>query len=169
MKSSPGFKFLLSATLILTLGGKLLLRPAASGEGAVSPQSRLAEFLSRQHFNVSIPEQAADGQPSIVASTGVCRISAFRSPAMGSDRDLVRRLASPADEVFVVYRGKIYNEQPTWLTVPDFLWARALRELGISSTERAVYAIISPKSCNASRLPWEELAAGTLNTPTRLT
>lgn len=165
MKSSRGFKFLLSATLVFTLGCKLLLRPAASGEGAMSPQSQLAEFLTRQHFSVSVVEHPADGQPSVVASTGVCRISAFRSPAMGSDRDLVRRLALPTDEVFVVYRGKIYNEQPTWLTVSDFLWARALRELGISSTERAVYAIISPKNCSVSRLPWEEFTARAATAP----
>jgi len=77
---------------------------------------------------------------------------------MGWDRDLVRRLADPSDEVLVLYRGKIYNEQPTWLTVSDFLWARMLRELGISSQEMPAYAIISPRNCHASILPWEELA-----------
>jgi hypothetical protein len=43
------------------------------------------------------------------------------------------RNATVADQVFVVFAGKIYAEQPTWLTVPDFLWARFRRELGMSA------------------------------------
>ena len=125
MKYSRGFKFLLGAALISTLGFKLLLKPATSSENpTAAAQSRLADFLTRQHFRVSV----------------------------------VRRQASAGDEVFVLYRGKIYDEQPTLRTVSDFLWGRVLRELGISSAERAVYAIISPKSCNATVLPWDELA-----------
>lgn len=160
MKYSRGFKFLLGLALISTLGFKLLLKPATSSQNpATAAQSRLADFLTRQHFRVSVVENAAEGQASIVASTGVCRILAVRSPAMGWDRDLVRRQASAGDEVFVLYRGKIYDEQPTLRTVSDFLWGRILRELGISSADRAIYAIISPRSCNASLLPWDELAA----------
>lgn len=160
MKYSRGFKFFLGAALVLTLGVKILLRPAASDENqARSAQSRLVEFLTRQHFSVSVANRAVEGQASIVATTGVCRILVVRSPPMGWDRDLVRRLASPADEVFVLYGGKTYNEQPTWLTVLDFLQARVLRGMGINSEPTPVYAIISPKSCNASILPWQELAA----------
>lgn len=160
MKYSRGFKFFLAAALVLTLGGKILLRPAASDENPTrSAQSQLVEFLKRQHFNVSVADRVGDGQASIIATAGVCRILAVRSPAMGWDRDLVRRLASPSDELFVLYRGKTYKEQPTWLTVFDFLWARILRELGINSQQASVYAIISPKSCNASVLPWDELAS----------
>lgn len=166
MKYSRGFKFLLGAALISTLGFKLLLKPATSSENpTTAAQARLADFLTRQHFRVSVVEHAAEGQASIVASTGVCRILAVRSPAMGWDRDLVRRQASPGDEVLVLYRGKIYNEQPTLRTVSDFLWGRILRELGINSTERAIYAIISPKSCNASFLPWDELAVADRTPP----
>ena len=159
VKYSPAFKVLLGAALALSLGCKFFLRPAVSDDGSFrSYQSRLAEFLSRQHFTVTVSERAVEGQASIVASAGACRILAVRSPAMGWDRDLVRRLADPSDEVLVLYRGKIYNEQPTWLTVSDFLWARMLRELGISSQEMPAYAIISPRNCHASILPWEELA-----------
>jgi hypothetical protein len=159
VKYSRGFKFLLAAALVSTLGFKLLLRPATSGENpTTAAQTKLADFLTRQHFRVSIVEHAAEGQPSIVAAAGVCRILAVRSTPMGSDRDLIRRQASPSDEVFILYRGKIYEEQPTWRTVPDFLWARILRELGVASADKPVYAIISPRNCNASVLPWDELA-----------
>lgn len=160
MKYSRGFKFFLGTALILTLGVKILLQPAASDENqARSAQSRLVDFLTRQHFNVSVTDRAVEGQASIVATAGVCRILVVRSPAMGWDRDLVRRLATPADEVFVLYGGKTYNEQPTWLTVLDSLRARMLRGVGINSQAAPVYAIVSPKSCNSSTLPWQELAA----------
>jgi hypothetical protein len=160
VKYSRGFKFFLGTALILTLGVKILLQPAASDENqARSAQSRLIEFLTRQHFSVSVAERAVEGQASIVATMGVCRILVVRSPPMGWDRDLVRRLALPADEIFVLYGGKTYHEQPTWLTVLDSLRARMLRGVGINSQPTPVYAIISPKSCNSSALPWQELAA----------
>jgi hypothetical protein len=159
VKYSRAFKVLLACALVLSLGWKLFLRPAASDDASVrSAQSRLAEFLSRQHYSVTLAERAADGQPSIIASTGACRILAVRSPAMGTDRDLVRRLASPSDGIFILYKGKIYDEQPTFRTVADFLWARMLREVGIGVQQQPVFAIISPQSCNSRRLPWDELA-----------
>jgi len=159
VKYSRAFKVLLACALALSLGWKLFLRPAVSDDVATrSAQSRLADFLSRQHYSVTLAERPADGQPSIVASTGACRILAVRSPAMGTDRDLVRRLASPADGIFILYKGTIYDEQPTFRTVSDFLWARMLREVGISVQQQPVFAIISPRSCNSRNLPWDELA-----------
>jgi hypothetical protein len=91
------------------------------------------------------------------ASSGVCHLLVIKSPAMGWDQDLVRRHASAADQVFVVFRGSVYAEQPTWLTMVDFLWARFRRELGLSAQASPVLAVVAAKSCHAERFPWEEL------------
>jgi len=85
-------------------------------------------------------------------------VLAAKSPAMGWDRDLLRQHTTPNDRVFVVFRGKVYDEQPTWLTVPDYLWSRVQRELGINRQPTPVFAVISPVGCQAERLPWHELA-----------
>jgi hypothetical protein len=60
------------------------------------------------------------------ASAGLCRTLVLNSdPGLGP-----RRLnATVADQSFVGFRGRVYAEQPTWLTVADLLWCRFQREL----------------------------------------
>ena len=50
------------------------------------------------------------------ATAGACRILVVKASPDGSDRDQIRRQATAADTVFVVFGGRIYAEQPTWLT-----------------------------------------------------
>ncbi len=143
--------------LPLTLGWKLVVRPVDSGEFKRQPQLEVAEFLVRQHFVVAVSEQVQEGHPAIRATAGACRMLIAMSPALGWNRDVIRRDATVADRVFVVFAGKIYEEQPTWLTVPDFLWARFKRELGLKAEAAPLFAVIATTTCAAERLPWKEL------------
>jgi hypothetical protein len=160
VRSSPAFKWFVLLLLPLTLAWKVAVRPAGTNqlnEGEKEAQRRVAEFLMRQHFVVTVSDSVEEGRPTIVASAGPCRIQIAKSPAVGWDRDLVRRYATPADEVFVVFRGRVYAEQPTWLTTSDYLWARLRRELGLGGEASLVLALIATRSCDAERLPWNEL------------
>lgn len=159
MSYSPVLKWGLILLLPLTLAWKLAVRPGDSGELTERKETQLkvAEFLVRQHFAVASSEKMAEGRPAIRATAGACRMLVAKSPALGWDRDMIRRNATVADEVFVVFAGKIYAEQPTWLTVPDFLWARFRRELGVNAQPTPVWAVIATTSCAAERLPWNEL------------
>ena len=76
---------------------------------------------------------------------------------MGWDRDLIRRFGTADNLVFSVFRGQIYAEQPTWRTVPDYLWARFRRELGMEVSAEPVLAVVAAKICDAEKLPWSEL------------
>jgi hypothetical protein len=144
--------------LPLTLAWKLAVRTSHSADIADKEvQQRVAEFLMRQHFVVSVSAEASEGRPSIHATAGLCRMLIARSPTMGWDRDMVGRYATDADRVFVVFAGRIYGAQPTWLTIPDFLWARVRRELGFQAHAAPVLAVIAPPSCEAERLPWGEI------------
>ncbi len=154
-------KWLVALLLPLTLGWKLAVRPVDPGELArdeKAAQLRVAEFLIRQHFLVNIAERVEEGQPSIRASAGACRLLIAKSPAMGWDRDLIRRNATEGDRVFVVFRGRVYAQQPTWLTVSHHLWARFRRELGFKAQAAPVLAVIAASICDAERLSWNELA-----------
>jgi hypothetical protein len=158
VSSSHALKWFVLLLLPLTLGWKLAVRPGGSGELTEQDAPvKVAKFLARQHFTVSASEQWDEGRPSISATAGMCRMLIARSPAIGSDRDLIRRNATAADRVFVVFRGRIYAEQPTWLTVSDFLWSRLQRELGFKAQATPVLAVIATKSCDAEGLPWNEL------------
>ena len=97
----------------------------------------IAEFLVGQHFSVSMLERAEQGKPAITANSGSCRILVIKSPALGWDRDLVRRYADAEDQIFVVFQGRIYADQPTFRTAFDALWSRFLRELGFSKLAKS--------------------------------
>ena len=90
----------------------------------------------------------------IQATAGGCRMLIAKSPAIGSDRDVLRRYAEAADQIFVVFRGRVYADQPDWLTVSDFLWARFRRELGLEARAAPVLAVIAGANCGADRLSW---------------
>jgi hypothetical protein len=158
VNSSRALKWSVLLLLLLTLGWKLAVRPVDSSElKEKETQLKVADFLARQRFTVAVSEKMAEGQPTIRATAGACRLLIAKSPALGWDRELIRRYATVADQVFVVFAGKVYAEQPTWLTVPDFLWARFRRELGMNAQPTPILAVIATTSCAAERLPWNEL------------
>ena len=136
----------------LTLG--LKWAAAVSEPNVKDTQLSVAEFLARQHFAVSVPEK--EGWTTIRATTPVCRMLVTNSPVLGWDRDVVARSATAGDHVFVVYRGKVYAERPSWLIV-SYLWSRFLRELGLKVQSTSVLAVIATTGCNAERLPWDQL------------
>jgi hypothetical protein len=157
VKSSRGIKYLIILLFLsLTLAWKVIAR-ATPHERPTDRniQVRLAEFLIRQHFSVSMMERAEEGKPAITANSGSCRMIVMRSPALGWDRDLVRRYADAEDQVFVVFRGRIYSDQPTFQTAVDALWSRFQRELGFTVWPSPVLGVVARTSCGADRLPWE--------------
>jgi hypothetical protein len=77
-----------------------------------------------------------------------------KSPALGWDRDLIRRYADSDDRVFIVFRGRIYSDQPSFLTVFDALLTRFRREFGFNVQPNPVLAKMN---CDAERLPWDQL------------
>jgi hypothetical protein len=164
----PGVSFLPAARwlvllvllLLATLGWKLSVRPADLAEiqeQEKAAQHRIADFLVRHNFVVAASERMHEGRPTIRASAGECRLLIARSPALAWDRDVIRRQATASDRVFIVFRGRVYAEQPTWLTVTDKLWSRVRRELGFGGQETPVFAVIATASCNAERLPWDQI------------
>jgi hypothetical protein len=159
VRFSPALKWFIVLLLPITLAWKLAVRPGADlGElNDRQVQLRVAEFLFRQHFNVASAEKIEEGRPMIQATAGACRMLVAKSTAIGSDRDVIRRLAAPTDHVFIIYRGRVYVDQPTWLTVSDFLWARLRREMGLNARATSVLAVIAAANCGAERLPWDEL------------
>jgi hypothetical protein len=150
--------FVLFLLLAFSLGWKVVARSTA-GEQPTDQniQDTVAEFLVRQHFGVSISERMEEGKPAIAANSGSCRMLVAKSPALGWDRDQIRRYADAEDRIFVVFRGRIYSEQPTFLTVFDALSSRFRRELGFNVQPNPVLAVVAKLNCDAERLPWDQL------------
>jgi hypothetical protein len=155
---STALKWFLILALPLTLGLKLVARPdRRSAASAPNVQQTVAEFFLRQRFTVALPDRTGEGQYMLRASAGPCRILVANSDPIAWDSDAIRRNAMAADRVFVVFRGRIYKDPPTWLTVPYFLWSRLERELGLGAQAAPLLSVIATASCGAERLPWSEL------------
>ena len=153
---SPALKWSLLVLLIaLTLGLKWTGHAREPTER--DAQLRVAEFLARQNFTVVRSAEAKEGEPIVRATAPTCRMLVIKSPALGWDQDTLRRLATAADRVFVVFRGKVYEDPPSWLIVSDFLWSRLRRQLGLKFETNPVFTVIATTSCAAERLPWDEL------------
>ena len=153
---STAIKWFLILALPLTLGLKLVVRPNRSAASAPDVQQKVAEFFLRQRFTVVLPDRTGEGM--LRASAGPCRILVANSDPIAWDSDAIRRNATAADRVFVVFRGRTYEDQPTWLTVPYFLWSRFERELGLRAQTAPLLSVIATAGCGAERLPWSELS-----------
>jgi hypothetical protein len=160
VKFSPALSWFVLVLLVLTLGWKGAVRPDTYNEiekKEADSQRKIADFLVRQHFTALVSAKTTIELPMIRATAAACRILVIQTSFDGSDRERVRRYASDRDTIFVVFGGRIYAEQPTLLTVSDALWARFQRQLGLRAEARPLLVVIATKSCEAERLPWNEL------------
>jgi len=155
---STALKWFLILALPLTLGLKLMVRPDQRVASATDVQQKVAQFFLRQRFTVALPDRTGESQYMLSAGAGPCRILVANSDPMAWDSDAIRRNATAADHVFVVFRGRTYQDPPTWLTVPYFLWSRLERELGLPAHTAPLLSVIATAGCGAERLPWGELS-----------
>jgi hypothetical protein len=161
---SPALRWLFPLLFLLVLvpvsvGWKLAVqRDNSEGLREREDYLRMAEFLVRQHFTVSVDQKLEAGVPKIQATAGACRVLVAKSAPDGSDRDRIRGYKTAADTVFVVFGGRTYAEQPTWLTTFDSLWSKFRGELGFDAHATPVFVVIATNSCGAERLPWQQLS-----------
>jgi hypothetical protein len=144
---------MLAIALVLRVAWKTAI---SSGVGN-DDKEYLVDFLKRNHFEVSPIEQIVNDVSMIRAQTASCNLKIVQLAPNGSNRDLFRFLAAGADRVFVVFRGKVYAQQPILWTVLDDFWVRHLRELGVTTHSTPVFAVAANSACDAERIPRNEL------------
>ena len=120
-------------------------------------KNALTSFLERNYSDLVVTEQRVNLISILVANTASCRLRIIRLAFDGSDRDLVQHLASGADRLFIVFRGRVYTQQPVLLTLISTLWSMCLRKLGLIEHIPPVIAVAANSFCDAERLPWSEL------------
>jgi hypothetical protein len=107
-------------------------------------------------------------KPSLLATAGPCRVLVATAASEGSDDNRLRRYATTTDTVFVVFGGRVWDQQPVWRTTLDFVWAKFRHELGLKAEAAPVFFVIATKGCDVERLPWGELGEAAA-TPGRIT
>jgi hypothetical protein len=112
-------------------------------------------FLAPQGFQVAVSEDAHLHR--LLAVRNSCHMSVIIASNDGTDRDMTRSFVALDENLIFVYRGRVYQEQPTFLTVSAELSARALRKLGLTDRREFVLAVVAQRQCDADRLPWHEI------------
>jgi hypothetical protein len=72
-------------------------------------------------------------------------------------RHMISEHAAATDQVFIVFRGMVYTEQPTWQTLVTRFWSSFLRKFGLQRYTTPVIAVIATASCNVEGLAWYDL------------
>lgn len=137
----------------LTLIGKL----TAGSDPSVGPKDDLIAFLTRQQFEVHVLEEWSDDMPIIRATSNHCKMEIAKASPDGWNDDLLHARAAAADHVFTVFRGKVYVNQPTWLSAGYALLSKSLQSLKLVRYPTPVIRVIAQKSCKAELLPWHKL------------
>jgi hypothetical protein len=150
---SPALKWFIVLLLPLTLALKVTVGP----DEANDLELEVVKFLRNQRFDVTSTSEKMNYMPIIHATSGSCRVLVAKIFSDGSSRDLIGHLATVNDRVFIVFRGRVYAQQPILLTVVYYLWSRFLRELKLVRHITPVLAVVATTSCDAEHLPWDAL------------
>jgi hypothetical protein len=153
---SPVLKWFVALLLPMTLAWKLTIGPDHSHE----LKEQIVGFLVRHQFEVTIIDEIIEDMPAIRASREGCHMTISKTSPYGWRKHMISELAAATDRVFIVFRGMVYTEQPTWLTLGSHLWSRFLRESGFRRHITPVIAVVATATCDAERLPWYELHEG---------
>jgi hypothetical protein len=124
--------------------------------GADNPKEfteRTATFLARNGYETSM---AAVGMEAVRATKGDCHMFVFDRLDSGWTRQLMGSLGEGTSRYFTVFRGRVIDGDPTWLTAMSTTYFRSLRRLGLGRSALVVGVTVSP-TCQADRLRWTEL------------
>lgn len=135
----------------LTLCWKLL----PNGPSAYELTNEMVGFLSQHGYSVTQRTIIA-GMPVIHAESDSCKIVMVEISPEGWSRDIFAETVKSMDRKFVVFDGRVYPDQPTWLTVTSDRWSAYLRRLGIPKASPPVIGVAETSGCDAERLPWNE-------------
>jgi hypothetical protein len=153
MSFSHGIKWCFGVILLLSITWKIAIPP----ENPSDLEESLVGFFERNHFSVTVSDRIVNHSRLIQANAESCHLRIASLTPDGSNLNLIEALFG--DRLFVVFRGQVYEQQPISWTVLSYLWSRVFRELGFIRHISPVIAVAANSSCDAERLPWNELAA----------
>jgi hypothetical protein len=114
----------------------------------------LVEFLKRNGFQVAANDR---GIPILEAWRAPCHMRIVKLEPNGSNSAVAHALVKTNDHYFVVFRGRLYEKQPTFQTRIHSIWLDHLHEMGFTNSSSPLVAVISDAVCDAESLPWHEM------------
>lgn len=163
MAVSPTLKGLFAFLLAVSVGGKIIAVSWSPAEGTWSApysagNTEIAAFFDRHEF---LARKDENNMGDVFVGPGVagdCHLLVINATPEGWVRDAVRQLASRNDEVFFVFDGTVYQDQPTWHTRMHYYWRQLNRFTGRAIPARPVLGIVASPGCDLRDMPWREIA-----------
>jgi hypothetical protein len=153
MSFSPRLKWLIVLLLPLTVTWKLSAQLGDS-YSVTDVRDKIVEFFLRQQFEAVTDATTVD-IPIVRVTAGGCRMLVVSTS--GWTPDTFRDLATPSDHLYLIFRGKVYAEELTWLPLLNRKWFRFLRRLKLTTQQASLIVVLAGGLCEVQRLPWEEL------------
>jgi hypothetical protein len=148
VNSSSAFKLF----LIFVCLGSIAWKIANFSYDQSASRNDVVKFLESNHFDIELTDD------SILATTASCSLQVAYLEPDGSDQDRFRTtFATGKNHLFVVFRGRLYSQQPIFWTAANYLWSKRLRELGFIKYITPVIGVAATSSCDAEKLPWNEV------------
>jgi hypothetical protein len=151
---------LFALLLVVTLGLKVVTAVSPAHTQTHALPAAIAAFLDAHGYRVLEVNRETDSSLALVSAAKgpTCRVLVAEARPQGWNRNDLRLLAGPGDQLFVVFGGLVYADQPTRLTTAYYHWDRFHRQIGFQVPARPVLAVASSPGCHAEALPWGELA-----------
>lgn len=150
-------KALLGVVLIVSVSSKWMANSTDDPVDHLDIQHHVGSFLTRHGFALTESEHQVDFS-LLPAEKGSCELLVAEASPIGWYRHVIRSLAGPGDEVFFVFRGEIYSEQPKWLTWAHYYWRMINGYIGRMLPVTPVFGVITSLACDVKTLPWSEIA-----------
>jgi hypothetical protein len=96
------------------------------------------------------------GMPVIGAAKGDCRLFVVDRLGTGWTRELMESLGGDTNRNVTIFRGEVYDGDPTWLMVVANIYFKNLRRLGLGRSAM-VLGVASSPACDGEPLRWTEL------------
>ena len=161
MRASSRLKLLFALLFALSTAGKVIAdgRSRHGTEETIqsTAKDRIATTLGRHGFRVEKAEALPDS-PFVPAVAGDCRLLVVLAAPGGWHRDITHRLASPQDQVFFVFDGVMYRDQPKWLPWVHQYWHALNLHVGRKLAARPLLGVVGSPDCDPRVIPWRELA-----------
>jgi len=146
-------KVFLALAIALTVSLKVMVRDTNQNAHLAVLDSVVA-FLTRHQFQ---SHGTPDGS-RIYASSGNCRLAMRQVDPQGYNLDAIKTIDAKEGQLFFVFKGLVYTDQPLASTILSHYWFRLQQKLGLHPSWNPVLAVVSSDSCAMDALPWKELA-----------
>lgn len=145
------------ACLVVILGGvglKIVLSRQEADRPPAPLTAEMTDFLQRQGFTLTGTDTNLDLVLIHARRPPGCLLTLALMAPQGWHGGVVRSLLAPGEELFFVFDGAVYAEQPVMRSRFRLYWTLVLRRLGIDAALHPLFGVVATPVCAARDLPW---------------